>query len=220
MASQTKSLSTQRSSILIGGPPPRPDSRGTEGEEEQANHGHWITRMHMNLSKFVFEDPEKTVGEERMDEMATKIRTYRGVQDAEEEEEASVLWVDSLPFDIAISVVIILNTVAISIEVDYADPDKKPDWYWWVIEGVFCAIFLLEVVLKMCYHGWRWIVFDAWNFLTVAIAAVTLVDAAVLNPLQVHGSLKAITLIRVLGLVRLRQAIRHFRWLAGLRQGF
>jgi len=153
--------------------------------------------------------------ENKMNEMANIIKTYRGIIDVEEEESAKP-WVDRGAFDVTMSIIILINTVIIGLEVDYSDHTQR-EWYWIFLEAMFCLIFVLEINFKLFFHGWKWIFRDTWNFVTFVVAVMSFVDAAILSPMENSGTLRMISLFRVAGLVRLIRLIRRYKALEELR---
>merc|ERR1712232_50210 len=148
------------------------------------------------------------------------ILAYRGMAE-NEEDEADMLWVDRTSFDIGMSVIILLNTLVISLETDLGDPTSKDrEIYWICLEALFCVCFVVEIGLKVYYHSGKWIILGPANFLTFLIAVVAVIEAAILNPLGHNGTLRVVSLFRVMGLVRLRHAVRRFRFLEELRLVF
>jgi len=182
----------------------------------------FLARLQMNLDKALLcGAKEKTEEEERMDDIEAMIKTYRGV---DEEEVEVPHWVDGTVFNVLMSIIILLNTVVICLEVDMTNISDPPEVLWVTLSGIFAFIFMLEVVLKLCVHGCKWVC-SIWNTLTVFIAIVTLIDVIsdivyMTTGIQSVNGFKTVSLIRILGLVRLRQVIRNYRWLAELRAVF
>lgn len=183
-------------------------------DEHGAKTGHFITRLQMGFIALIFGETKKTLDEERVEDMAAIVKTYKGMTDLDEDAQAKS-WID-----LVMAFLIIANAVVICVEVDTTDITKPPAWYWLATEGFFALVFLVEVLLKMYYNGWRWMFEHPWNFITVLIMVCVLVDAAVFGPLEITVCFKAASLLRVLGLVRLRHSFRQLKSLNDLRVVF
>jgi len=192
------------------------DASTTALNAHGARAGHFVTRLQMSFQRFILSPHKKTVEEERVEDMAAVIKTYRGMTDMDEEEEVE-LCVDGLAFNLVMGFLIMANAVVICIEIDTTDINRPPAVHWLVLEAFFALVFLLEVVLKMCYSGWRWIFLDIWNFICVLIMVLYVIDAAIFAPLEITLCFKSASLLRVLGLVRLRHQIRQLKSLDDLR---
>lgn len=183
-------------------------------EEGVDGFGQMLLRLKARIAQFFGEAPPQSAEEEKMNEMANIIKTYRGMIE-EDEEELNKPWVDRGAFDVTMSILIICNTIAIGLEVD-SDSSTK-EWYWIALEAMFCIIFILEVTLKVYFHGPRWICNDIWNFVTFAVATMAFVDSGILHPVGIYGNLRMLSLFRVAGLVRLTRLIRRYKALEELR---
>mmetsp|Transcript_105512 Transcript_105512/g.273180 ORF Transcript_105512/g.273180 Transcript_105512/m.273180 type:complete len:523 (-) Transcript_105512:194-1762(-) len=184
------------------------------GDEQLEGIGQLLVKYKARFMAFLGEAPPKSKEEKVMNEMAAIIRTYRGIPE-EEDDDSLKHWPDKAPFDITMSILIVLNTIVIGLEVDFSDPDNRA-WYWIVLEAFFCLAFILEVGAKLYYHSWHWF-FDIWNVITFIVAVLALVDAAILSPMGANGSIRMLSLFRVAGLVRLTRLIRKYKALEELR---
>merc|ERR1719461_1845631 len=95
-------------------------SPGGGGEEEDADQGFGAAfiRLKARIAYLFGQEPPASIEEQQMQEMAAIIKTYRGIPD-EEEDDADKPFVDRGIFDAGMSVIIILNTVVIGLEVDH-----------------------------------------------------------------------------------------------------
>merc|ERR1711957_373781 len=99
-------------------------------------------------------------------------------------------------------VVIILNTFAIGLSLDF-----KRYWRGWVaIDGVFAALFILEIVWKLYLAGWhdfftgkdkRWHIFET----LLAVHATLEVILGLVFPLT-KGASGQFSLLRLMRLIR------------------
>mmetsp|Transcript_67256 Transcript_67256/g.119779 ORF Transcript_67256/g.119779 Transcript_67256/m.119779 type:complete len:544 (-) Transcript_67256:79-1710(-) len=175
-----------------------------------------FTEMKNNILNLSGGQNEKSMKDRKVQEMAEIIEAHRPVEYMPIEKEEEV-WVEKPWFDFVFAVVIMSNTVVIGLEVDLSDPDDR-SWIWYVLENVFCVAFITEIVLKVYYLTWRWFFIDIfWNNFTVLICLLAMVDAWLLTPLGLHGSLRMLSLLRVVGLARLLRVIHQYRNLKELR---
>mmetsp|Transcript_107875 Transcript_107875/g.302073 ORF Transcript_107875/g.302073 Transcript_107875/m.302073 type:complete len:529 (-) Transcript_107875:66-1652(-) len=191
-------------------------SRQWEQPEDQDNIGQELMKLKSKILQCLgFEEPPKDIEQDKMAEMANIIKTYRGIIEEEEDENAKP-WVDRGAFDVTMSALILINTIIIGLEVDYGSATSR-EWYWIFLEAMFSLIFILEITFKLYFHGARWIVRDVWNFVTTFVALMAFVDCAILNPVGSYGTLRTLSLFRVVGLVRLVRLIRRYKALEELR---
>jgi len=81
--------------------------------------------------------------------------------------------VNSIPFDIGIMVVIVLNIVQMGMSYE-----NEPILYTWLIDlsnYFFTAIFLIEMILKMRAYSWRYFE-TTWNKFDFFIVMASLLD--------------------------------------------
>lgn len=193
-------------------------SVSTLGDDPVRSLGQWILNSRQKFDEWVGSKPQKTPEEEKFDEVASVIRTYRGLAE-EEDTDADKHWVDRSTFDVMMSIIIVLNTVLIGVEVDLGGDGSKGEreWYWYFTEAIFVVIFLGEVVAKIWAHKtWKWIFFDVWNIVTLGVAIFTFVNF-VCALFGVYGNLRMLSLFRIVGLVRLTRIIRRYNALVELR---
>lgn len=162
--------------------------------------------------------PDPTAEEKKMNDIADIIKTYRHVDMEKDEEHVVVLWVDRPAFDLTISLVIVVNTIVLGIELDVEHGSTEGrHWAFILLEVLFCLTWITEIALKIRVHTWKWIFMDPWNLFTLVIASFSIIDGAILGPLGLHGRLRLLSLMRVIGLLRLIKVIRQFRSLKELR---
>jgi voltage-gated sodium channel len=178
--------------------------------------------MKANVMNTLTGSEGKSEEEEKVNEMAEIIKTYRGVVD-EEEDESGKPWVDRSAFDVIMSAIIVMNMIVIALETDFdSDPDNRGP-LWIVLETVFVILFVVEIVLKVKEHGPKWLCGTAMNFLCTIIAAMAVFDLLILYPLRATGKIKfqgvlrMVSLLRIVGLLRLVRIIRMYRALEELR---
>lgn len=165
--------------------------------------------------------PEKelTPQERKIAVLAEIIQTYRAVDAAPlaGENASPVDWIDRWPFDFLVSFVIILNVVVIGLEIDLGERDGDGRaWYWIVISWLFCVFFIVEILLKTCYHGKFWVFEDLWNFISLGIAFLAVVNA-ILSLAGIQSELRLFYLARVAWAIRLLCGLDSERGLKELR---
>jgi len=183
--------------------------------------GTFLEKLQMDAWRCIFGNPQKTVEEERMDEYAAIIRTYRPTDmDAEDRHEAGP-FVDGLCFNLTMAFFMFANTVVICLETDLT-PIEDHAWYWLVVEGFFVLVYVTELGLRMFFHGWKWMFKDIWNFIVVLIVVCMVTDLVVYlaTDMTVRLNLKAVSLVRILGLVYLRHSLQRSHWLEELKAVF
>lgn len=155
--------------------------------------------------------------EKKLAELADIVMHHRHVDQDNVDDAVILPWYDRPFFDIVISLVIIFNTIIIGLELDaeHGSTDGR-DWGWIFIEVIFMLIFMSECCIKINYHTWRWIFMDGWNFFTMAIATMAVVDGVILQAIGLHGNLRMLSLLRVIGIMRLLRVIRTQRMLKEL----
>eukprot|EP00933_Yihiella_yeosuensis_P055927 TRINITY_DN5489_c1_g2_i1.p1 TRINITY_DN5489_c1_g2~~TRINITY_DN5489_c1_g2_i1.p1 ORF type:complete len:590 (-),score=122.10 TRINITY_DN5489_c1_g2_i1:275-2044(-) len=82
---------------------------------------------------------------------------------------------------------------------------------WYVIELMFCIVFLLELLLRIYYHRLAYFtspIGRTWNLVDAAIVVVSVVDTMILVPLGVGGTLQVVSLLRFVRLMRLARLVR------------
>lgn len=166
------------------------------------------------------EPKEQTTEEKKLKEMADIIKTRRDVDEEKDDDDVpEVFWVDRPIFDVAISTVIMLNTIIIGVELDdeHNDGDDSRSVVWILLEVFFMLTFMFEVFIKIKYHTWKWIFMDGWNFFTFVVASMAVIDGVILQALGLHGQLRMLSLVRVVGIMRLLRVIRLFKGLKELR---
>lgn len=127
--------------------------------------------------------------------------------------------VDKNWFNMIIGAVILSNTLVIGFEIDYGPkPELDVDGYeipleikdrtmWYALEAVFSVIFILEAMLKMYYY--RLDYFKSWpNRFDFSLVILSIVDTFLLQLLNMAGSLRKFTVLRVVKMARLCRLIR------------
>mmetsp|Transcript_9633 Transcript_9633/g.22133 ORF Transcript_9633/g.22133 Transcript_9633/m.22133 type:complete len:534 (+) Transcript_9633:71-1672(+) len=161
---------------------------------------------------------QKSVEEQKMDDMANIILTYRGLADEDDEIiEEKLVWCDRAAFDVFMSLVIIINTVVIGLETDIGSGSDGREWYWILFECIFMLIFVGEIGVKVYYHTYQWILEDFLNLFTTVVAFMAFIDFSIMQPLGSGGDLRVVSLFRIIGLVRLLRLIRKFKSLEELQ---
>eukprot|EP00443_Scrippsiella_acuminata_P002381 CAMPEP_0115298472 /NCGR_PEP_ID=MMETSP0270-20121206/68279_1 /TAXON_ID=71861 /ORGANISM="Scrippsiella trochoidea, Strain CCMP3099" /LENGTH=534 /DNA_ID=CAMNT_0002716157 /DNA_START=42 /DNA_END=1646 /DNA_ORIENTATION=+ len=127
--------------------------------------------------------------------------------------------------DTIIGCVIMLNIVFIFVRLDYDgyitsvelgldDPGKWPDldFSFDVMQHVFCAIFLIELIGRLIWFKRSYFYsdrFEKFNTFDAVIVVFTCLDLYIITPFFSSGSGSDFTVIRALRFVRVLRAMRH-----------
>lgn len=193
-----------------------------EEKEQELQDVNIIAQMLTN-AKFAYERfSAKWFGEELMDEEQKKMNeitiimsTY-GAGVLEDDPEVSEVWIDRSWFDVAISIVVILNAIVIGLETDLQGPGSRHP-IWITLEVLFLILFLAEITMKVYAHTWRWVASSPLNILTTFCCFMAFIQCVILNPIGIDMTVRLISLIRVLGLARLYRVIKRSEHLMDLK---
>jgi len=120
---------------------------------------------------------------------------------------------NSVRFNMAMTLAIMANAVAIGLEADY--PELLP---WGLIENIFLALFFMELVLRISVFGWAF--WDrqgpdfVWNLFDLSIVVVGVIDLlfSSVGEQMVDASMgKLPTILRIIRLLRLLRVLRVIR---------
>lgn len=120
------------------------------------------------------------------------------------------------PLWIRLGVVIALNSVTIGLETDsvahaVATQEEHDDRLWYIVELIFCIIFLFELLLRLYFHRLRYFtnpVTRAWNVADFIIVSVSVVDTMILIPFGVGGTARVVAMLRFVRMMRLARLLR------------
>lgn len=177
---------------------------------------------------FLFRSQPKDEDEREADEVDYLVAKYKlrsGDDDDDEEEDTYAAddfvkpkkaIVDKNWFNMAIGVVIALNALTIGLETDAKSRGESGGAIWFLVELIFCTIFLSELLARIYFHrlnfffmpGQKW-----WNRSDFVIVGMSLADTFVLTPMGTGGggSVKFVTMLRFARLMRLVRLIRLFK---------
>lgn len=117
---------------------------------------------------------------------------------------------NNVKFDLLVTALILANAVTIGAETFYGANEKKPAWLE-IIEHVFIACFVLELICQVVVHEWPWL-FDGWNLFDLFLILVFAVLpnwVLPLTPVDLSGvGLSSFSSLRVLRLLRLFNKVR------------
>ncbi|OLQ00973.1 Cation channel sperm-associated protein 1 [Symbiodinium microadriaticum] len=119
-------------------------------------------------------------------------------------------------FNLVIGVMLCINTVIIGIETDYsrgrALQDRLP---FFVLETLFTALFLAEVIIRMHHLGWDYAT-DPWNIFDYSLVVFSWTDMLVAVTEVESGGLRLAASLRLFRLLRVVRSIRGVKILSGL----
>eukprot|EP00927_Polykrikos_kofoidii_P028328 TRINITY_DN24765_c0_g2_i1.p1 TRINITY_DN24765_c0_g2~~TRINITY_DN24765_c0_g2_i1.p1 ORF type:complete len:768 (-),score=131.31 TRINITY_DN24765_c0_g2_i1:152-2455(-) len=133
-------------------------------------------------------------------------------------------WIRSSFASFLFGSVIILNAVFIGIETDLNREDVEhnaPKIFWFVAESCFLAIFIIELLLRLCADGLSMFL-DLWNVFDLIIVLVGVVDTWVMevffSDANAADNLQTLMVFRLLRLVRIARVLRILRLLRFVRE--
>lgn len=129
------------------------------------------------------------------------------------------LFVESRGFDLAMTVLIIINAVYIGIETDLNhDQDQSPNsGGWYGVECCFTALFTIELMLRL--YGLKfWFFRDGWNLFDMLLVGTAVCDTFLLTIVmsalsEKDGDTDTLDVISAMRVARLLRLARIFRLL-------
>jgi len=108
--------------------------------------------------------------------------------------------------------VTILNAVVIGAEID--SPSTFEHDVWFIVDGMFIFVYLVEIMLKVFAYGWARFLATWYNKFTLLVTTVSvfelvLVVTAFVNRNDIHGE-EAIQLLQILRMIRLARTFQTF----------
>jgi len=126
-------------------------------------------------------------------------------------------FVDRPLFNSLVGAVIVLNALTIGLETDARSAAKdghSVSGLWYILEVVFCILFLTELVLRLYYHKIAYFTTSpmrGWNIIDFSIVVVSLADTFILMPIGFGGTARFVSMLRFVRLMRLVRLVRLFR---------
>lgn len=184
-----------------------------------------LTNGSQSTSQYFGLETERSEGLDRLDTeremrapMVVKQKTDRG-----DSLTTVVGFVNSLYFENIAGMLVILNALTLGFETNYHAATRTDEipWIFSMTEGIFCALFTLELVLRLKVYGgsfftmedWPWNVFD----LTVVTLQVVEQASTLLWLLKVPMNIYMIRTLRIMRLIRITRIIRVLRLVDQLR---
>jgi len=121
--------------------------------------------------------------------------------------------------------IIILNAIFIGIETDAVrevdGSERSEEWaFWFVVESLFLATFVFELLLRFNSLGFRAAFRDYWTIFDITLVSLGILDTCLMQFLLQKGRLlKILRLIRLLRVLRIIRLFRFFKELSLLAQG-
>lgn len=111
---------------------------------------------------------------------------------------------------------ILLNTITIGLEVDYARGRRLQDRLpFFAAEFIFAVIFFVEMVLRL--HQLRWDYFaDSWNLFDYILVVLSVSDIIVSLTRTDSGGMRLASSLRIFRLLRVVRSIRGVKMVSGL----
>mmetsp|Transcript_605 Transcript_605/g.1007 ORF Transcript_605/g.1007 Transcript_605/m.1007 type:complete len:613 (+) Transcript_605:81-1919(+) len=121
-------------------------------------------------------------------------------------------FVDYFSFNLFIGFVITLNALTMGLETDARGEDgDNISGIWYLIEVVFCLIFVLEIVARIFYHRIGFFCNPAnraWNIADFTIVLMSVADAFIITPIGMGGNVRLVSMLRFIRLMRLIRLVR------------
>lgn len=141
-------------------------------------------------------------------------------------------FVDTITFNVLIGAVIFANMIFIGLEQDLGYKFTEEEnanltavgriekrILWYILENIFCLIFLAEMLARMKVHRLAYFN-EGWNCMDFCLVMMALIDTYVLSFINTGGGgqmrmLTSLRVVRMLRLVRFVRMLRMFRelWL-------
>jgi len=136
-----------------------------------------------------------------------------------------VPYVDWFSFNVGVGFIILANSVTIGLETAAKSTGEESGIYF-LIELIFCTFFLIELVLRLYFHRWRFFVhtggaesfkelviliqFQYANIFDFLIVFLTAIDTYILTAVGMGGTVKISALLRFSRVLRTVRLIRLF----------
>ncbi|KAF4726642.1 hypothetical protein FOZ63_000776, partial [Perkinsus olseni] len=117
---------------------------------------------------------------------------------------------NSLRFDVAMGILIILNCLAIAWQSAYypKEPAGAVDDLFFVVEQAFTLIFFLEWLLRLLANTWIWLLYPV-NMIDTLIVLSGICVSWILTPLNLESDwIRQLQVLRAIRLVRIARAVR------------
>jgi voltage-gated sodium channel len=160
------------------------------------------------------------MGKKRDDNIDGLVKRYKDNRDEDsedsDEERPKKPFVEQGWFTMFVGFLITANAATMGLETDARGvhgEDEMPA-IWYMIEVVFCIIFLIEISLRLYYQRRTFFTNvhqKNWNMADLFIVCVTLADTFVLTPIGSQGGLRLVSMLRFLRLLRLIRLVRLLR---------
>lgn len=172
--------------------------------------------------------------EDLIDDISGTLSKYGKEEDAEDRDDdkgtekedvkiGQIPFCDSLRFNMIIGLVIFVNMIFIGLEQDLgykfsAEDDQtlspiqriEKRLVWYIMENIFCIIFLIEMLMRMYVHRWKYF-YDSWNCLDFCLVSTAVIDTYVLSFIGGSGKVRMLTSLRVVRMLRLVRFVRMLR---------
>jgi len=128
----------------------------------------------------------------------------------------AVYFVDKVWFNLSIGAIIVVNTLMIGIDVDYAPRTGvlSEKLAWFLIDVSFTLLFVGEMAAKQYFYRWAYFKTNAnrFDFLLVLFAVID----NLLSLMEVDAGIGKMRMLRMIRLIRLVRLVRLIRMFKGL----
>jgi len=155
----------------------------------------------------------------------------------EEEPRPTPPFVDWASFNFGVGLLITANAITIGLETAARSESDNVSAMWYVLEVVFCLIFVTELLLRLYFHKlayfgtlgqgygeamtrlsqgdfgdfWSFVRFNSWNIFDFIVVMTSVLDTFILMPIGMGGTARFVTMLRFVRLMRLIRLVRLLR---------
>lgn len=153
-------------------------------------------------------DPYLTMDPDECDPGQSLKKAISGIaaDKQDEDPEKNLFIVGSLPFQLTVNLMTLLNTVTMGLEADH------PEWtqIWFICENVFTAGFAVEMVIKLGVLKKQYFL-DRANWLDGSLTLLGILDCWVFALIGGGADLQSLSVLRILRLMRLARILKLVR---------
>jgi len=126
--------------------------------------------------------------------------------------------IDKTWFNVLLAAVIAANMLSIGIETDMScvGCDDNSAGAWFVINSIFASVYVIEFTLKVYYCGWETIT-SVTNLVDSLLVALAVIDTWVLYFIFRSGSVRTLSMLRIVRVVRLSRMLKFMTHQTELR---
>jgi len=126
--------------------------------------------------------------------------------------------IDTNWYNVIIAVVIAANMISIGVETDMScvGCDGSSSGTWFIINSFFASVYVIEFTIKVYYCGWETIS-SLSNLVDSLLVALAVIDTWVLYFIFRSGSVRTLSMLRIVRVVRLSRMLKFMTHQTELR---